>query len=173
MYLNSVIGQKIQYQLKYFPKLRDESGVEEYEIILQTDENDFFYFFFILYSLHYKRPKSTSSFRFLKIAKQVNRHDTYSNSFLNSKMKVLQLTVNLDFFAVLESGENSKKAIIIPYGPGNTTVPPDFGCVTSQHLKIHTIRYHSTKKTCTGRIIESMTHYKYNINNRNGGLKTM
>ena len=39
-------------------------------------------------------------------------------------MKVLQLTVNVEFFAVLESGENSKKAIIITYGPGNTTVPP-------------------------------------------------
>ena len=39
-------------------------------------------------------------------------------------MKVLQLTEYVDFFAVLESGENSKKAIIIPYGPGNTTVPP-------------------------------------------------
>ena len=40
-------------------------------------------------------------------------------------MKVLQLTVNVEFFAVLESGENSKKAIIIPYGPGNTTMPPE------------------------------------------------
>ena len=39
-------------------------------------------------------------------------------------MKVLQLSVNVEFFAVVESGENSKKAIIIPYGPGNTTVPP-------------------------------------------------
>ena len=31
-------------------------------------------------------------------------------------MKVLQLSVNVDFFAVLESCENSKKAIIIPMG---------------------------------------------------------
>ena len=69
-----------------------------------------------MYSLHHKRPKSTSGLRFLKIAKKVNGHDTYSNSFLNSKMKVLQLSVNVDFFAVLESGENSKKAIIIPMG---------------------------------------------------------
>ena len=46
MYLNSVIGQKIQYQLKYFPKLRNESGVEKYEIILHTDENYFFGIFF-------------------------------------------------------------------------------------------------------------------------------
>ena len=38
-------------------------------------------------------------------------------------MKVLQLTVNVEFLTVLESGENSKKAIIIPYGPGNTTMP--------------------------------------------------
>ncbi len=77
-----------------------------------------------MHSLHRKRPKSTSGLRILKIAKKVNGHDTYSNSFLNSKMKVLQLTVNVEFFAVLESGENSKKAIIIPYGTGNTTVPP-------------------------------------------------
>ena len=34
-------------------------------------------------------------------------------------MKVLQLTV---YLAVLESGENSKKVIIIAYGLGNTTV---------------------------------------------------
>ena len=39
-------------------------------------------------------------------------------------MKVLQFTVNVDFFAELESVEISKKVIIIPYGPGNTTVPP-------------------------------------------------
>ena len=78
----------------------------------------------ILYSLHDKRHKSTSDLRFLKIAKKVNGHETHSNSFLNSKMKVLQLNVNVEFFAVLEMGENSKKAIIIPYGPGNTTVPP-------------------------------------------------
>ena len=32
-------------------------------------------------------------------------------------MKVRQLTVNVDFFSVLESGENSKKAISFPYGP--------------------------------------------------------
>ena len=78
-----------------------------------------------MYSLHHKRPKSTSGLRLLKIAKKVNGHDTYSNSILNSKMKVLQVTENVDFFfAVLESGENSKKAIIILYGPRNTTVPP-------------------------------------------------
>ena len=41
-------------------------------------------------------------------------------------MKVLQLTVNVEFFTVLESGKNSKKAIIIPYGPGNTTVSPKY-----------------------------------------------
>lgn len=70
----------------------------------------------ILYSLYHKRPKSTSGLRILKIAKKVNGHGTYPNSFLNGKMKVLQLTVNVEFFAVLESGENSKKAIIIPMG---------------------------------------------------------
>ena len=32
--------------------------------------------------------------------------------------------MNEEFLAVLESGENSKMAIIIPYGTGNTTVPP-------------------------------------------------
>ena len=69
-----------------------------------------------MHSLHHKRPKSTSGLRILKIAKKVNGHGTYPNSFLNGKMKVLQLTVNVEFFAVLESGENSKKAIIIPYG---------------------------------------------------------
>ena len=51
--------------------------------------------FKILYSLHDKRPKSTSGLRFLKIAKKVNGHDQHSNSFLNSKIKVLQLTVNV------------------------------------------------------------------------------
>ena len=69
-----------------------------------------------MHSLHHKRPKSTSGLRILKIAKKVNGHGTYPNSFLNGKMKVLQLTVNVEFFAVLESGANSKKAIIIPYG---------------------------------------------------------
>ena len=85
---------------------------------------NFWDFLKILYSLYDKRPKSTSGVMFLKIAKKVNGHDTHSNSFLNSKMNVHQLTVNVEFFAVLEMGENSKKAIIIPYGPGNTTVLP-------------------------------------------------
>ena len=74
--------------------------------------------------LHDKRHKSTSAIRLLKIAKKVTGHDTRSNSFLHSKMKVIHLTVSVELLAVLESGENSKKAIIIPYGPWYTIFPP-------------------------------------------------
>ena len=131
MYLNSVIGQKIQYQLNILSKT-------EWRIRCRKIWNNFTYrwkwifencFKFCIHCT-IKDLKVLVALGFLKIAKKVNGHDTYSNSFLNSKMKVLQLSVNVDFFAVLESGENSKKAIIIHMGQE----------ILPCHLYYHTIK---------------------------------